>query len=541
MATTAGERVFLRKASGLIKTASNTDVFIYDIGLVSIGLGLGFMLLFGPAIYLGGNLYVGTLLAGAAMILIGLGMICWSITIPRSGGIYNFGTRSMWPPLAFTLSFVEVSAWLFYGSFGAWYLTQLAVAPGVTASGILLDNPGIESFGADLAKPWPTFGIGAGALIIGAIILASGMRRFFFTQKVMFTMAVLGTLVFLGTLLATSRADFVAAFNNHMGPRLGVGSDAYNGVISAASKAGWSSPGFDWKQTLLFSNWAFLPLIGAAFSISIGGEIKQVTKGQTMGILGAVTGSVVVWIVSFALIYRTMGSHFLGAVTYSDCTFVLNCVQGAATPVTPFPTLLMGIGSGSVALTALIALGFIGWIWLWIPTQILYPTRAIVAWSLDRVAPDALGKVSDRTHTPIPAILLSLAGGIGFIAVLSFSTYFTFVFFIEVAVLAWAIVLLAGVFFPYRRKDIYEKSPIAPLKIAGVPIMSIACALGCAAAGLYFANLWYDGFAAGHTKHSLSILIGWFVGGFVIYWVMWAWRRRQGVNVDLAFKEIPIE
>src|SRR5918995_66729 len=189
MAATAGERVFLRKASGLIKTASNTDVFIYDIGLVSVGLGLGFMLFFGPAVYLGGNLYVGVLLAGAAMILVGLGMICWTVTIPRSGGIYNFGTRSMWPPFAFTLSFVEVSAWLFYGSFGSVYLAQLGVAPAVTAAGILLDDPGVESFGADLASPWGTFGIASGALILGAIILASGMRRFFLTQKVMFSMA----------------------------------------------------------------------------------------------------------------------------------------------------------------------------------------------------------------------------------------------------------------------------------------------------------------------------------------------------------------
>ena len=70
MATVEGERVFLRKASGLIKSASNTDVFIYDIGLVSIGLGLGFLLFFGPAFYLGGNLYVATLIAGAAMLLI---------------------------------------------------------------------------------------------------------------------------------------------------------------------------------------------------------------------------------------------------------------------------------------------------------------------------------------------------------------------------------------------------------------------------------------------------------------------------------------
>ena len=151
MATVVGERVFLRRASGLIKSASNTDVFVYDIGLVSIGLGLGFLLFFGPAVYLGGSLYVGTLLAGAAMLLVGLGMLTWSIVIPRSGGIYNFGTRSMWPPLAFTLSFVEVTAWLFYGSFGAVYLTQLGIAPAVTAIGILTDSSGVESFGTDLA------------------------------------------------------------------------------------------------------------------------------------------------------------------------------------------------------------------------------------------------------------------------------------------------------------------------------------------------------------------------------------------------------
>ena len=538
MSTLAGERVFLRKASGLIKTASNTDVFIYDIGLVSIGLGLGFLLFFGPAVYPSGNLSVATILAGVAMLAVGLGMLTWTITIPRSGGIYNFGTRSMWPPLAFTLSFVEVSAWLFYGSFGAVYLAQLGIAPAVTAIGILTDNSGLESFGANqLAGHWGTFIIASLALIVGAIILASGMRRFFFTQKVMFTMACIGTLIFLGTLIGLSRGTFVNHFNSLMGQRLGVGSDAYHGVIKAASKGGWHSGGFDWSRTLELANWAFLPLIGAAFSISIGGEIKQVTKGQTLGILGAVVGAVVVWIISYALIFRTMGSDFLGAVTYSN----FNAVHGASTPVTPYPTLLTGLGSDSVTLTILIALGFIGWIWLWIPTQILYPTRAVVAWSLDRVWPDVMGTVNERTHTPLPAIALSLAGGITFVGMLAFTTFFQFVIFIEVAVLAGAIVLLAGVWFPYRRPDIYEKSPISHVRIAGLPVMSVACGLGAIAAFLFFFDLFFDSFAAGHARHSLEVLIGWFVGAFVLYWIMWFVRRRQGVRVELAFKEIPVE
>src|SRR5215208_6870781 len=535
--TVSGERVFLRKASGLIKTASNADVFVFDIGLVSVGLGLGFLLFFGPAVYLGGSLIVGTIIAAVAMIFVGLGMVCWTVTIPRSGGIYNFATRSMWPPFAFALSFVEASAWVFYGAFGAYYITQLAVAPAVTTIGLISGSDGVETAGTDLAGDWPTFLIGAAALIIGAVILASGMRRFFLTQKVMFAIAVVGTVVFLVVLLFTSRDDFVGAFNNLMAGRLDVGQDAYNGVIDTASENGWSSPGFDFKQTLLLSNWAFLPLIGAAFSIAIGGEIKQVTRGQTYGIIGAIIGATIIWVISVALVYRTMGSDFLGAVTYSN----LNAVEGASTPVTPYPTLLTGLGSDSVVWTILIAIGFFAWIWLWVPAQTAYGNRAIMAWALDRVAPDALGTVSNRTHTPIPAIGLATIVGLIFLAFLCFTDFFQLVIFIEVAVLAWAFVLLAGVFFPYRRPDIYSKSPIANMRIVGLPAMTVGCGLGAVAAFFYFFNLFFDDFAAGHGTHSLTVLIGWFVGGFVIFWIMKLVRRQQGVDVDLAFKEIPVE
>src|SRR6202022_5014572 len=77
---------------------------------------------------------------------------CRAVPIPRSGGIYVFGTRSMWPPLAFTLSFCEASAWIFYSAFGAYYIAQIGVAPLFTAVGILTNSSGIESFGTDLAR-----------------------------------------------------------------------------------------------------------------------------------------------------------------------------------------------------------------------------------------------------------------------------------------------------------------------------------------------------------------------------------------------------
>lgn len=32
-----------------------------------------------------------------------------------------------------------------------------------------------------------------------------------------------------------------------------------------------------------------------------------------------------------------------------------------------------------------------------------------------------------------------------------------------------------------------------------------------------------------------------FVGAFVLHWIMWFVRRREGVKVELAFREIPVE
>ena len=127
-------------------------------------------------------------------------------------------------------------------------------------------------------------------------------------------------------------------------------------------------------------------------------------------------------------------------------------------------------------------------------------------------------------------------------ALFVFTEFFkTIVILIEAAVLAWSIVLLAGIFFPYTRRDIYEKSPIAGRKVLGLPLMTFACGLGFLASQAYFWNLFFDDIAAGHKTNQLIIVGGVFAIGVMFYFVMKAIRRSQGVDVSLAFKEIPIE
>ena len=130
----ADKRIFLRKASGLIRTAGLTDTFIYNLGVVSIGLGVGSMLYYGPAFYPQGNLVWGCIIAGVAMAMISFGFITWTITLPRSGGIYVFGSRILPPALALTMSLVEITAWLFYCAIASSSWRWPQCLPGSTCS-----------------------------------------------------------------------------------------------------------------------------------------------------------------------------------------------------------------------------------------------------------------------------------------------------------------------------------------------------------------------------------------------------------------------
>jgi amino acid transporter len=531
-----GDRVFLRKASGLIKTAGTTDVFIFNVGLVSIGIGIGSLLLYGPAVYPGGNLYVGVIVATLVMGLIAMGMLCWTVTIPRSGGIYPFGSRILPPSVAFMLSVVESLAWLFFCAIAAYWVVTIGIIPMFTVGAAVTGNSSFTSVATFLSHKGITFLLGAIVLLAAGGILTSGMRRYFLSQKIFIIIASLGTLLLFGLLLFGSKGTFIAHFNKYFGPKT-----TYASVIASGKAGGWHNPGFDLAQTLKASNWAFLPLIGAAFSIAIGGEIKSGMKGQSRGMFGALAVCSISFLISIALAYKVFGYDFLGTVGYNSLGF--NTSHTAfTTPTTPWITLLAGVLSGSWVVTVLVSLGFIAWIWMWIPGMQAYGERAMIAWAFDRVAPAPLGRVDDRLHSPVVAIAVATVVTLIFLVLFVFTTYFaTLVVFIMIALGAWAVVLAAGVVFPYRRPDIYEKSPIAKRKLLGLPLMTVSCAAGFAGATFYFFVLFFDSFAAGHNAGRLAIMAGCFVGGFVFFHVMRAIRKSQGVDVDLAFKQIPIE
>ena len=533
----ADKRIFLRKASGLIRTAGLADTFIYNIGVVSIGLGVGSMLYYGPAFYPQGDLIWGCVIACIAMAMISFGFITWTITLPRSGGIYVFGSRILPPSIALTMSLVEITAWLFYCAIAAYWIVILALAPMFGALNLLTGNEMFLTISQTMLKPWATFLIGAAILILSQIVLSYGMRFYLTVNKWVFILAMASSILMIVTLAVSSREQFMTNLNALVGPSLGV-PDAYNAIIASGKEKGWGEAGFDLWQTLLVSNWPFLPLIGAAFSIAIGGEIKSVAKSQTVGMLGAVALATVVWIITVWLAYQVFGFEFLGTAVFN----ALTANGGLTTPTDPSIALLTGILTLSPLITILTSLGLALWMWMWIPAMHTFAVRAIVAWAFDQVAPAPIATISEKYHTPIVAITVATVVNLIFMALFVFSPWFAkIVILIEAAVLAWSVVLGAGIFFPYLRPQLYEKSPLYGKTVFGLPIMTVGCFLGFIAAQFYFWTLFFDPNAAGHDPTQMMIVAGVFVLGFVFYYVMKMIKRSQGIDVTLAFKEIPIE
>lgn len=87
----------------------------------------------------------------------------------------------------------------------------------------------------------------------------------------------------------------------------------------------------------------------------------------------------------------------------------------------------------------------------------------------------------------------------------------------------------------------FARTEMAGRRLLGVPLMTIAGALGLAATLVLTVLLWNDEIAAGHSSKSLTTIGAVFAVGLLWYFFARMFRTRQGLAIDRAFAEIPIE
>ena len=350
------------------------------------------------------------------------------------------------------------------------------------------------------------FWIGTATLVLAGVLLATGTRRYFSVQKALFALAVAGTLVLVAVLLLGSRDTFKANLTELTGLD-------YAGVVATAKQNGYETGSFNLGTSIAFLVFPLLPLLGAVQSIGMGGEVKRVRRSQLFGMLGAVAATGLLIALFDGLAAKAFGYEFQGAIGFNSISGIADGSTEASVGAAPWFTVLAGILTSNVLLATVIMATFVAWIWFWVPAELAYTTRTMIAWSFDRLAPDRLGYVSQRFHTPVVAIGLSTAGAIVFMWLIAYRNI-AFLSLIEALVVVWGAAMVAAILFPRTRRELFQASPAAGSRIGRVPVMVVTAAISLAFFALVLYLLWNDPIAAGpmftldHLSREFWIVLG---------------------------------
>ena len=530
-------KVFLRKASGLVREISFTDVLLYNIAQIGIGIGIAYIVLFAPSFYPGSSMELSILITTIGCMFFAIVYALFSVTMPRSGGDYVFMTRTLHPAIGFALNW-NFAIWeLFYVGWSAGLFGFLGLSTFFAILGPITGNAQMATYAAFVASPNGYVIVGTIAIILFTLLLVFGARTYFKFQTVSFIIAFVGSLLSVFVLAASSPASFITAFNNYASV-LGVSSkDAYHDIINAAVKAGYTTGApFSWDATLRSTLWPFLALAISMLSTVFAGEIKGVKKNQMIGIPASLFLCGALFVAMAYFIVHIVGYDFLGAIAY------LYYVNPTAYPLptAPWYSPFVALLSSNVVVTLVILASFAIWSVYWVGVCAIYSSRSMLAWSFDRLTPKWLGYVSEKYRTPVAAVLLSMGIGWVFLIIYAYTPYLvTLVGMLGLAITI-LVVCVAGLILPFRRKELFEKSP-ANYRVAGIPVISIF-SLGGIIYLVYTIYLFLiDSVVAANTTSNEIAIVGIIVSGFVYFYAARAYQKRQGIDVDLAYKEVPIE
>ena len=149
-----------------------------------------------------------------------------------------------------------------------------------------------------------------------------------------------------------------------------------------------------------------------------------------------------------------------------------------------------------------------------------------------------------RRGVPLIATVITIAGAIGAFAwaVYVAKNFFQVIAYATLAqLITHTLIGFSAIAFPYRRRALYQAS-VSAREIAGIPL-SVIAGIGAllTTAFLYWALINYSFFGV-KTEANLA----YWLGGTVAFGLLWYLgaryvRRRQGIDIDRVYAEIPPE
>jgi len=536
-----GSQLFVRQSTGLVREASALDATIFNaVFSAPVGATLAWGVFFALSAFPGADLVWATVISFVLNIPVIIMMALLASSMPRTGGDYVWVSRIMAPPLALISNFGAALSAMIGATFWARYFPVFALGPILVTLGVMFDNQSLIDLGGKFqTDSLYVFAGGLAMIVLMTAILIAGVKTTFRWQNAFFIIAMVGTFLAFIVLTIGSSSDFQSNFNAVNGK---FGGGTTTDVISAAGVAGVTPDVGNLDATLptVFAIMVFM--MWNWWSVYLSGELKSASNRnrQLSVMFGALAWDVIFIIIGVLLLFKVTGYDFMVAVNTAGN-------NAYAIPTGPWYHFMASLVYNAPVFTILIVGSFLFWSLPAMVGNTFMPIRSVFAWAFDRLLPERFADVNERTHSPVPAILLVMGLVtlmlVWSIASTDFSTWLALG--VLAGVVCVVIVAVAAFIFPSRRADLYQSSP-ANVKLLGIPVLRIVAPLSVLVMlFLVYLTFKYPALAlAGNPDNAWQIpaFMGMIVViGLVIYYGAKFIRRGQGVDIDLVYRELPPE
>lgn len=542
--------LFVRQASGLVRDVSMANALFFNIAAfvgTAIGWAIAFYALYPEWQGLGISAYAWmALLTSIACYFLGMIFASLTTAMPRSGGDYVFTSRIISPFWGW------LESWTLVGSSLTIIGFEIIVAiHNIQLTGILIGVafPGSAFSNAPTWLQDNTSKIIAGVIVMLIIAGIATLRTRTF-HKVVTGLTIFAIIAVLISFFGSFSID-----PNAMNSSLGALGTSAQGIMSAATKAGWGLGSPDFSFTGLVSLGGLVSVIlfqfiGFQFSSYIAGEVKGNVRRS---VFFAIIGALIVAFFMNSFYMDVLGNHF--GFSLSNAWGYLYWNGNAATPLggqPPFtPVMATAVHPGFWPLWLIVALGNVTLNVLLCPVYAIFLSRVVLAWALDRQVPEWFSVVNERTNAPLRVIIIAVLVGALFYALTFFglSLASTTFFGVLLAALTWIMPGFNAILIPYRRPDLFQLTNNTG-RVLGLPklvwcgiiwLIFILPVYASAFIWPIIQNLQTNG--AAYLGLSNSSGIGWgllfVLIGIAIYIIMRLINNARGINVKMMFQELP--
>jgi amino acid transporter len=517
-------RVFVREATGLVKSVGPLTIFFSNMG--EVGFGTNLLFLNAADSYLpngnpGGNVALAVLLFTVFVAFEAYIYYRVVQAVGRTAGDYVWISRTMGPVVGGLLVLGFTFTGIPFIAITLNWLVTLSLSPSIATIGVVTHSGQVVALASKLAST-PAI-IGLSVLVLAAISAVDVLspKNGFRLLSVFVGVALVGTFMMAAVLLAFSpqaTRSSVDSFLSSYGSSYASIASQYSGPLASLPAIVLLLP------FISFS----LPWVNNAAAFS--GEIKNIRRS-------AWTGTFMPALISGALLagfsaayYRGLGFDFSMAAPLAWPSSLSSV--GATPNMLTLATIVMR--SNPVYLWVMnIAFSF--WYLAAVQQTVLSISRYVFGLSFDRLLPTRLADVSQRLHSPYISLLLAALASVPFIVVVAYTNFASVFSTTALGMLFFGFVGINGVIHAFKRGG--------PSKWLMITSGIITMVFFFTLTYMFLFLPYYGSYLANGSPNWLSLgLIAFFiVMGAALYPLSKWYHSRRGVDVSLIFKELPPE